>query len=153
MWFGSEERGTQEQVACTQRATSPATSAVVLAQPSCFAGHHAQSVALLWPPNAGPPQDGARGDRISHTGLRSRSQYATSRGNRRGFCRRQCPSICVSSLCETDEGRRLGRRSTPAPTYRAHCQEQRRCHEWSTTEVQQSRKRQRFSHSKIRGGL
>ena len=39
--FGREGPGTQEQVACTQRATLPVTSKVVSAQPSCFAGHYA----------------------------------------------------------------------------------------------------------------
>ena len=39
--FGHEGHGTQEQVVCTQRATSPAASGAVSMQPSCFAGHHA----------------------------------------------------------------------------------------------------------------
>ena len=93
----------------------------------------------------------SRGDRRSRTGLRSRSQFAMSRGNGRGSCRLQCPSIFESWLCETGESRRLGRRSTPEPTYRVRCPESRRCHGWSAAAVQRPRKRRQWSHPELRG--
>ena len=74
-----------------------------------------------------------------------------SRGNGRGFCRLQCPSIFESWLCETGESRRLGRRSTPEPTYRVRCPESRRCHGWSAAAVQRPRRRWQWSHPELRG--
>ena len=90
-------------------------AAIMLCQSPCLI----RSTTLA----AGPCQVDATGGQISRTRLRSRSQYATSRGNGRGFCRLPCSSICVSWQYETGENRRLGRRSTPEPTCRVHCQE------------------------------